>query len=1144
MRKSIKRFVSSVLAASMVLTGSLVTNLTVVSAASAPAGNIIEAGQPLATGYYADGQIQVVDTDATLVDDGQWDVKEGGTVTLEDGSTVDYPSSVQGDNNPKGGNGGNSSYNQAGKLVKPTYGAYLVVKPTSDTTLTLDVKIGSGKSYAVMSEDASGVLEEVEYDQPSENSFVRKTYDIKAGLTYYVTSAGSKTTYYAIAIGNYSDTPVETTTEATTVEVTEATTAEVTETTTVEITEATTAEVPTEATTEAPIAPADNQVVITPEYSIDGDTLTVNYKAELNNAGFNHYTMFLTFDPAVLTPVSAVDGDIAIAAKDATGADINVAASNADNIAAQFANVPEAGNSDFEGADGVKTQAELGKVKVAYCIFDKSFDQAAAGALPEFTSNGTLFTVTYKINDTAALNGTVLGAAIGVLDTVSSDMTVHGTADAIVNEVTVSTSSEPGTETTTEAPAESGYVYIPEKDAAADEEVYAGNGVTIVAVQNMEYKPGEAITIGDNTYTGYAQSTNVNTSLVTDPNEKAKSYRLAYMITASEDVIIKVDHKVSSGKGNYILKDVNITGVAEDGTTPSGTAAIVDSNVNNGSESIYDTFTVELKAGETIWVTGQGTNICVFAIDAQTTGTVDPGEPTTEGTTEFTTEEVTGVAIYGDTVTAAGGKATLTFKINENPGVTNYLVFVTYDPTDLIATGGTVPSFTYDSNVVNEQVTYAPKATDPDYAGLGADGVKTAAQLGKIKIAGINETNVTGGAVAFTMDFDVLATAAGSYPVNIEVVAVGNEAGEVITCGSYPGYVVISGGEEPTESTTDSTTEATTDATETTTVESSSETTTSQVTTDAATETTTRRPSQGSGGGGGGGGGGRPQTTTTTEATTEATTDEGQDVVINDNTTIKVPTEKDPNFTGFTDLGNYPWAEDSINKLAELGIISGIGDGQYGPALPCRRGDFAILINRTLGVSVTSMTKNFYDNEDQSKYYYNDVRVGYNAGILSGYGDNNYKPEQYCTREEMAVLIAKSYEWLGNDVTSTDLSVNNKYTDVDNISWWSAPYVAYLTDMGVLNGNTDGTLLPQNYINRAEMAVMMAKVYDYALDLYQSMTTTTTEATTEETTEDSTADSSEETTVDSTEETTVDESSTETTTEAATETTTVVDEDL
>ena len=232
-------------------------------------------------------------------------------------------------------------------------------------------------------------------------------------------------------------------------------------------------------------------------------------------------------------------------------------------------------------------------------------------------------------------------------------------------------------------------------------------------------------------------------------------------------------------------------------------------------------------------------------------------------------------------------------------------------------------------------------------------------------------------------------------------------------------------------------------------------------------------------------------TTTTVETTTEATTGnidipskDDKPVVIDPDNGISInpPTNKDENFKGFNDIENYPWAKDSINKLAELGIISGIADGSYGPALPCKRGDFAILINKTLGIKVSSTAKNFADNVDSSKYYYNDLIVGYNAGILSGYGDNNYKPEQYCTREEMAVLIAKSFEWLGNDVTSVDQSINNKYSDVSNISWWSAPYVAYLTDKGIMNGNTDGTLLPKNYINRAEMAVMMSKVYDYALE--------------------------------------------------------------
>ena len=173
-------------------------------------------------------------------------------------------------------------------------------------------------------------------------------------------------------------------------------------------------------------------------------------------------------------------------------------------------------------------------------------------------------------------------------------------------------------------------------------------------------------------------------------------------------------------------------------------------------------------------------------------------------------------------------------------------------------------------------------------------------------------------------------------------------------------------------------------------------------------------------------------------------------IVTPDGTEVKVNVPKDVvnSDVDFSDLGNYGWAKDYINKLAELGIVTGTEDGIYSPELGCKRGDFAILINRTLGLQVTP-TKNFSDNEE-GKYYYNDVRMGYTAGILSGYGDNTYKPEKYCNRDEMFVLVAKTLEYLGVDVTSTPTSVNNKYNDVADVAWWSAPYLAFLTQEGIV----------------------------------------------------------------------------------------------
>lgn len=914
MRKSIKRIVSSILAASMVLTSGVVGNVSVAMADFSGGGTVGVADLPavvagtdgsntnIVMGTVDAKQAYTGEVKATVVFDLDTVAGKGTVLVLNklftDGTTVQDAGEIgirAIDNN--GACVFSKSNDAATSVGNIVVGENTAVFTLNTATGATSCQLNGGA--VVTGTDTSANILGVKFNKKGGRTATIKSVQVTG------TPVGGETT-------TVTTTTVTTTTEATTVEpTTEATTSAVD----------TTTETTTLATAEA------NQVVITPVYTKTADGgVDVDYYASVGEgAKFNNYTLFVDFDAAKLAPKTANDGDITlVAGKDATGNDIVLKASNATNIAKQFANVPAAGNSDFTGADGTKTQAQLGRIKVAYCVYDNDFS-VAAGNLPAFAKSGKLFSIHFDAVEGATVDGANLSVSVGTLNAVSADATVNSTPANKTNDTVIG-----GAETTTEA------------------------------------------------------------------------------------------------------------------TT----------------------------------------------------------ETTTVTTTEATTVD-TAFAIAGDTVNAKTGDVkTVTFKLNNNPGVASVVAIVSFDPTKLELQSGAVNGFASTPDVIKNQMAYVPTAGDPDYAGK-ADGTKTAAQLGIVKFALANAgSDVTGNGTAFTLNFKVLATEAGTYNVDLNVLSAANTSATLINCVGKNGAIVIAGSEVTTEATTEATTIATTEATtETTTVETTTKKdTTTEATTVATTETTTRKQG-GSSGGGGGGGSSTKHTTTTTEATTveastETTTaavdtpsnDEKPPVVIDPDKGISVnpPINKNEDFKGFQDIENYPWAKDSINKLAELGIISGVADGTYGPALPCKRGDFAILINKTLGVQVTSTEKNFTDNADSSKYYYNDLIVGYNAGILSGYGDNNYKPEQYCTREEMAVLIAKSFEWLGNDVTSVDQSVNNKYTDVANISWWSAPYVAYLTDKGIMNGNADGTLLPKNYINRAEMAVMMSKVYDYAVELVNS----------------------------------------------------------
>ena len=299
---------------------------------------------------------------------------------------------------------------------------------------------------------------------------------------------------------------------------------------------------------------------------------------------------------------------------------------------------------------------------------------------------------------------------------------------------------------------------------------------------------------------------------------------------------------------------------------------------------------------------------------------------------------------------------------------------------------------------------------------------------------------------------------------------------------------------------------------------------------DEPTESTTAASNKGnsgsSGGSGGGGGGGvsskRAQTTVAadeseTEDKTEATT---SDVVENTTDTVDVDVIEDL----FDDLDSKPWAKDAVNALANMGVINGTGYRTFTPDAGCKRADFVIMLVKLLGIEGTANDN--FDDVSENKYYYNYVGLAKEAGIVNGYGDGNFGPENLCTREELMVMVANAITVVGIEFDG-DTAVLDKFSDADTIADWAKPYVAFLVSNSVVNGS-NGKIDPKSNITRAEVAVIMFNLIDafgFADEAVEPEEVI--EETTEETSEEATDEGSEETTEGSTEETT------EETTEAA-----------
>ncbi|HAG05092.1 MAG TPA: hypothetical protein DCG28_06570, partial [Lachnospiraceae bacterium] len=141
------------------------------------------------------------------------------------------------------------------------------------------------------------------------------------------------------------------------------------------------------------------------------------------------------------------------------------------------------------------------------------------------------------------------------------------------------------------------------------------------------------VTIGDNTYDHAIASVGDNTALSVDGGETQEKYRIAFGVTAKKDVTVKVDVKVDPGKTVYLLNS--------DTGSANSVATIATPKATEGGATQQTTLKANVKAGETVYFAGLGTNAYVYGVDASVAGEddVESGSAVETSTEETTAAE-------------------------------------------------------------------------------------------------------------------------------------------------------------------------------------------------------------------------------------------------------------------------------------------------------------------------------------------------------------------------------------------------------------------------------------------------------------------------------------------------------------------------
>ncbi len=177
------------------------------------------------------------------------------------------------------------------------------------------------------------------------------------------------------------------------------------------------------------------------------------------------------------------------------------------------------------------------------------------------------------------------------------------------------------------------------------------------------------------------------------------------------------------------------------------------------------------------------------------------------------------------------------------------------------------------------------------------------------------------------------------------------------------------------------------------------------------------------------------------------------------------------------------WAETYIGFVTEREIFVGTGSNMFSPDTGMTRAMFAAVIGRlyerSYGEISISNARAFTDC-DYDDYYGKYVDWAAQNGVILGYGNNKFGPNDQITREQMAAILYRFANFLG--VLPSNMDTALTYPDAANISTWAGNAALYCQTTGIITGRGGGTFVPQGTATRAEVATILERFIENTLD--------------------------------------------------------------
>ena len=173
------------------------------------------------------------------------------------------------------------------------------------------------------------------------------------------------------------------------------------------------------------------------------------------------------------------------------------------------------------------------------------------------------------------------------------------------------------------------------------------------------------------------------------------------------------------------------------------------------------------------------------------------------------------------------------------------------------------------------------------------------------------------------------------------------------------------------------------------------------------------------------------------------------------------------------------WAKEKIEILASRNLILGNNKNIFLPEVACTRAEFTALIVRSLYTELSKSKVAFKDVEENA-WYATSIETAYEMGIVNGIGHSLFDPKAIITREQLAIMAYKLFQYKTG--TEATYKSSNTFKDQLDISIIAEEAVNFVANTKIMTGSS-GRFEPKRSATRQEAAVVLYRLLEYMGEL-------------------------------------------------------------